>query len=359
MSSVNGIMRNSTRPERPRTPGSLARLLAMLAALNAAPHEVRAQVSPEIGEATSAEPETFEEEPQTEEVAPASRGLLRLVRSYLPGVRINFWDRVGQPRFNDLRAWLEPATLQLAQPNGEQTVDAHILYEIAPNFVETDRSAGENYHALEQQIKDELHRLWLEEFTTWPGSFFPDDLPLKKDAADFAGMTHPSQAYELAPDQHISRIEITGSASPDQHVNTAEAGKLLNERLANARAKDVQTILMKHLSYLGVDELPIAFEVPEFTESDLRYLLDVAEALHVPAGKNQHDRILNLIDLYNRHQITDPVQKQALDRMVGEKRSVNLKITFDDGRQKVTQVPLPVLAIAALYILNRLRRRAA
>ncbi|MBI2416226.1 MAG: hypothetical protein HYV33_06245 [Candidatus Kerfeldbacteria bacterium] len=344
-------------PERPRQPGSLARLLALLTALSATPaHKAHAQISPEVGAATSAEPEVFEEDSnETAETAPVSRGLFAWVRSHLPGLRLNFWDRDGRPRFNDLRAWIEPATLQVAQPAGEQIVETRILYELAPNFVEMNRSAGENYYQLEQRIKDELHRLWLEEFDTWPASFFPDDLPLKNDLADFSSMTHWSQGYELAPDQHISTIAITGHASPDQQTGSAEGGKFLNERLAKTRAQDAQTILMKHLPYLGVDKLPIAFEVPEFNEHDLHDLQAVTRALNV-SGKNVHEQILNVIDLYNRDQITDSTQRQLLDKAVGEKRSVDLKITFDDGRQKVTQVPLPVLALAALYILNRLRQ---
>lgn len=353
-------MHPSSQERAPQRRSHLIGLAALLLTMSHGPradaeqHSAPPPVEPEPTQLVDTTPQ--------ERVSPAPPFQLLLeewgkfVKEHPLGVRINFWDPDGKPRFNNWQTWVEPLTLEVGYPVAAQMFHVSVPYEFAPNFEITEPTSDTAFQEMKREMLERLRTAWLEEIMAIPGSFFKDEVTIwdgNKPITD----RHWSRAFEVSSRERVSSIAITGSASPEHAVGDRALGDYYNEQLARRRGDDAQQALLQYLPYLAMDDLPVEFTVPEYTAEELDELIRVGHEIGLNPADSTQSKLLAVIFKYNHREIKQPKLEETVRRIVGEKRSVQLEVNFENGRQGVWQIPIPALALLGLYVALRYAER--
>lgn len=169
-------------------------------------------------------------------------------------------------------------------------------------------------------------------------------------------------ATKLIANKKIKNIRITGFASPEGPESkgpaTLQPGAVdvENIKLAEKRAADVSPVLREALIKMGLSPNAIAeikAEEGQFNDQELRDLDALAIKSGV-AGRDETERLFNLIKDYNLNKFADDAELQKeLNRIVGSKRKVEVTIDFEGEEKKKVVVPIP----NPLFFLPLLLRR--
>lgn len=171
----------------------------------------------------------------------------------------------------------------------------------------------------------------------------------------------------------VTSITITGFASPEgprsKGPSTLEIGKVdpENEQLAKRRAESMVAFTGTELDRISaqtgisVDVLKEAIKnvqgkEDQWSPAEMDELQRLASSSR---GVDDAERVYNLVADYNEGRITDPNMVEALDRLVGAKRRVEITVT-SEGNQKTTWlIPIPLTLFLPLlgYALRRHRRK--
>lgn len=177
------------------------------------------------------------------------------------------------------------------------------------------------------------------------------------------------EKQQANPELHIKAIRITGSASPEGHEakgpSTVQPGAVDAENLvlAKQRAEGAHGLVKEALQRIGVSDADfdhvytmIGGEEIQYGSGEWAALEALAEREHVQ-GVSDQEKIFNLHVKYNDGKITDSVAKAVMDKIVGQKRSVEIEIEYEAGAKKKAKIPVPLFLLLALAIPRIVRRR--
>ena len=356
MSNKRPTGESAPRSHRPESSRRLLKMLPLLGALlgSSSPRAETAEddKAPSVSKETDAMPP----------VAEFLRESFRFVIDHPIGVKVNFYEPDGTPRFNDPKVWLEPFTLQVGFPVAKRLFDVSIPYTFSEDFVSTEPTSDRDIAEFQREVLSTLRNAWLSEVATVPKGFFSEE-DIRFFDEDGNERNNWSRVTEVGtPDRiineplaiaRVASIRITGSASPEHGLGDESTGDFLNGQLAKRRGEDAQDILLHYLPYVGMEKLPVGFVVPEYTPDDVSELLRVAHEVGVSLDLSTRDQLLAVIGLHNRDQIAQEPLKTTMERIVGAKRSVHLEITFENGQRGIWQIPFPALILLGLYASYR------
>lgn len=157
----------------------------------------------------------------------------------------------------------------------------------------------------------------------------------------------------------ISEVRIDGFASPESKTDIG-IQDLRNEKLSELRAENASYVLKKlfdrkgiqveEIKYRGEGELPLSLEERE------KLLEDVYQIRLAEEGEPENEALMELIKNYNDGEITAKQVREDLDRIIGSKRKVSIRVETNE-KDYVLVLPAPIFLIAGAELLRRLSRR--
>ena len=158
----------------------------------------------------------------------------------------------------------------------------------------------------------------------------------------------------------ITSIKITGYSSPEgstpESVIPGNEEKE-NKELAKGRGEMGQDVIKNVLEENEIDLSvldSVRSEEVQFSDVEMESLTNLADSLGI-SGREQEDKIYNLISKYNDGQYNDNEQvKKVMDEVVGSKRGVTIEIEYESTEKKQVTVAIPnFLLLLALFLKKK------
>lgn len=174
---------------------------------------------------------------------------------------------------------------------------------------------------------------------------------------------HPEASIESIRNAEISGIYARGFASPE---GPKEKGPMTllkkdseNIKLAEMRAEQARGITRQQLGKAGAsleqlhEDTSPAPDYPQVTGEEGELSVDELRELSALAanesGIDDIERIFNLVIHYNDGNIKDEKALEALDRIIGSKRKVEVDIVYQGKQKKTIIIPLSILPLLLLF----------
>ncbi len=300
----------------------------------------------------SEETETTDPQVKNESVDRNRAEMTREIAKRMPEYEGHAWPLLdpADGQFHFVRL-VEPGYVSITQPSDRVSEVSFVIpYKYAHTFSTAEAVNPEDYEKMREFMREEIR---------------------KQLAENIIGLHWDIDDYEARVPEHenfsVDAIRLHGNSSPEAGVlyggvQTIEQGNVQqkNLELSAIRAGHAHDQLRKVFDQMGIDATDV---ITSITSEELQFTPDELDELNRLAVRSGYtgeseQAIYDLITAYNLDRLTDPETLETLDRLVGEKRSVEVELEIKNGEKDVYLIPLPLIPLLGFGALALARRRS-
>ncbi len=189
---------------------------------------------------------------------------------------------------------------------------------------------------------------------------------------DWSQRVHTHHKRKQMPSlTEIDYITLVGTTSPEgpelkgPKTIGPDAIDSENLQLGELRAKNMESVVNKYLQKKGIkitksgkenmdmtNPANIKSHEIQFTPKEMEQLAGIARELKV-TGADDMEMVYNLIRMYNDDRIDKPILAKQLDKLIAGKRSVVVKLGYENKKDQTLLVPVPLLLLLPLILRRR------